>query len=132
MFPPAGTLYGKIMARMRREATMTGKKMLAPVLAGLLFFSLAPQVAAQLKVFDFSGPTPPEVYQGLPGVVTPEAAEARKKSVSCVRIPTERPIGGGRWRPGDDVVYACTDGNTTVQTNRLPPSRERDMRGIGW
>lgn len=110
---------------------MTGCKKMAAALAGVLLFASCSQAVAQVKVLDFSGPIPGEVYRDLPGVVTPEEAEARKKNVSCVRVPSDRSLSG-RWRPEDSALYSCTRNGVTVTTNQLPRSRERDLRGIGW
>lgn len=101
----------------------------AALVIGLVFSALP--AGAKDKAIDFSLAGRDEVYRDLPGVITPEEAEARRQPVVCVRKYSERPLGG-RWRPGRDTVYSCTYDGVTVETNQLPYSREREMRGIGW
>lgn len=106
---------------------------LRTIVAALSLALLAPGGAAlaQQNAIDFSKIARGEIYQDLPGVIPTEELEARKGKVVCTRKPAERSLGG-RWRPGEDTVYSCTQGNLTVETNQLPRSRERDLRGIGW
>lgn len=105
------------------------RKMAAILAIGLLVSALP--AAAGDKAIDFSQAGRNEVYRDLPGVVTPEELEARREPVVCVRKHSERPLGG-RWRAEDTTVYSCTYGNMTIETNQLPYSRERALRGIGW
>ena len=89
----------------------------------------APAHAGQPAI-DFSQAGRIETYRDLPGVLSPEEVEARREPVECVRIPSRRPLSG-KWRP-NNAVYSCRQGNLTFETNQLPYSREREMRGIGW
>ena len=103
------------------------------IVAALLAAFLLPALpaVAQEKAIDFSRAGRDEAYRDLPGVVTPEELEASRKPVVCVRKYNDRPFNDN-WRLGRNMVYSCTYGDVTVETNQLPYSREREMRGIGW
>lgn len=106
---------------------MTSFKTFALVLA----FAAAPLhlAMAQPTAVDFSKAGRGEVFRDLPGVVTTEEHEARDKVV-CVQKYVERPTN--RWRELPRLMYSCTQGSLTFEGNRLPPSNERELRGLDW
>jgi hypothetical protein len=96
-----------------------------------LIFSAAPLhlATAQPTSVDFSTAGRGEVFRDLPGVVTTQEHEARD-NVVCVQKYVERPTN--RWRELPRLMYSCTQGSLTFESNRTPPSTERELRGMDW
>jgi len=96
----------------------------------LLIAAVAPlHMALAQPSIDFSAAGRGEVFKDLPGVVTTEEHEARD-DVVCVQKLVERPTS--RWREMPRLMYSCTQGSLTFEGSQLPPSRERELRGMNW
>lgn len=72
------------------------------------------------------------ILSGVAASAQPEIdfSRAGRDRVVCVRKPAARPLSG-KWRPSE-TIYSCTKNGVTFETNQLPYSRDREMRGIGW
>ncbi|MFB2549969.1 hypothetical protein [Ensifer soli] len=73
-----------------------------------------------------------QLYRDLPGVVDPAQAEPGRR-VTCEQVILRNadpflPTNGPRY----STVYECTQDGLTFQGNRLPPSLERQKRGLNW
>ncbi len=80
----------------------------------------------------FALQTPALAYTDLPGVRTPEELEARKPQV-CEQVLVRRdkwaePTNGPRYT----YAYSCEQGGLNVLSNQLPPSLERQKRGLNY
>ena len=96
----------------------------------LLCLAAVPQspALAQAAGIDFSKAGRDEVFKDLPGVVTPEE-DAARRNPSMVCVEKVVPRQSRRW--GDpQIVYSCTQGSLTFESNRMPTSRERQLRGL--
>jgi hypothetical protein len=71
-----------------------------------------------------------QVYRDLPGVVTNEEHEAEPQ-VACVPRYVPPPENSTSRHYGR-TVYDCTRNGVTTTGSRMPPSRERQLRGLGW
>lgn len=77
-------------------------------------------------------PLPAAAYKDLPGVRQPAIAQPGA-APECEQVlvrhsfPFE-PTHGPRYT----YVYSCRQGDVTVQSNQLPPSIERERRGLDY
>jgi hypothetical protein len=75
---------------------------------------------------------PALAYTDLPGVRTPEELEAKQSQV-CEQVLIRRdkwaePTRGPRYT----YAYSCQQGGFDVLSNQLPPSIERQKRGLNY
>lgn len=97
---------------------------------------MSPEIDRKLTVIAFTFllvlPAPALAYTDLPGVRTPEELEARQSQV-CKQVLVRRdkwaePTNGPRYT----YAYSCQQGGLDVLSNQLPPSLERQKRGLNY
>ncbi len=87
-------------------------------------------LAAMLAIF--GAPLPALAYTDLPGVTPPAVADSAGSS-ECEQVlvrngfPFE-PTNGPRY----SYVYSCRQGDVSIESNQLPPSLEREKRGLNY
>lgn len=80
-------------------------------------------------------PAQAQAYRDLPGVKTPADQATAPPDITCRTVEVEdddpfEPTFGPR---GGDLVYACRSGDgPEFRSTRLPPSLERQRRGLNW
>ncbi|MDR6755174.1 hypothetical protein J2Y48_000447 [Mycoplana sp. BE70] len=94
-----------------------------------LFLSALPPMAFGQPLGAFTVDGGSEPFTDLPGVKSPDDA-AQKDEVVCTRGYEE--TEPRRWGELKQPVYTCTQNGRTFTSRNPPPSRERDLRGIGW
>lgn len=97
-------------------------------LAATLCLPVAGSPALAQSAGAFSGQRP-YPFTDLPGVTEPEERAEKNKVVCSQRYDDTEPRRWGEFR---QPVYTCTQGGFTYSSRNPPPSRERDLRGIGW